>query len=239
VHAPRPARFQVAVRVQLEGSRALEGHAALVEGEATVMLRAPALPRGRYAVLRAFVASTHPFGLVRLRRALAAPPELLVYPAPGALVEGRSAADALDELLGRGTPGQGDLQPCGLRDHREGEGVRGVHWRASARRGRLVVQEWEGGSGEGLEVVLDRRASEEALERALSTLSAMVHLARTNKETLRIHSQGLSATFGEDQRPWGDALRFLACAEALPPSGPPPPATSPGVARLPRAVEHA
>ncbi len=232
-------RFQVAAHVELEGGRRISGTLDVLEGRGTLALRCPPLPRGCYTVARAIVESSHPFGLVRARRVSQTEGELIVYPSPRSSIEGRSAADALDELLGRGDPGAGDLQPASLRDHREGDGVRGIHWRASARRGRLVVQEWEGGSGQGLEVVLDRRCEPDVLEKALATVSAMVALARINKETLRIYSQDLSATFGDGQRPWSEALRFLACAELVPEHGLAPPATSPNVARLPRALAHA
>ena len=235
LQAKRPPRFQIAAQLQLAGGRELRGVVDLLDGNASLSLHAEGLARGGYAIEGACIDSSYPFGILRVQRAFQAPDELIVYPAPEGMLEGRSMAETLDELLGPGDPGVEDLQPSSLRDHREGEGVRGIHWRASARRGRLVVQEWEGGSGQGLEVVLDRRCPADQLEHALATLSAMVHVARTNKETLRIHSQELSATFGEGQRPWPEALRFLAMAEALPEGALAPPSTSPAVARLPRA----
>ncbi len=238
VEAPGAARLQVAARVELAGGRELFGQVEWVRGRATLLLGAPALPRGCYAVERALLESSHPFGLVRMRRPFEAPGELIVYPAPREQLDGRSGVEALDELLGRADPGAGNLQPASLRDHREGDGMRGIHWRASARRARLVMQEWEGGTGQGLEVALDRRCTPDALDEALATISALVSLARTNKETLRVHSQGLSATYGDGHQPWREALRFLASAEALPAGSPPPPSTSPAVVRLPRAPEQ-
>ena len=233
----RAARYQIDLHLELEGARELVGHVALLSREAELAVTAAPLERGCYAVRRAFLESLYPLGMLRVRRSVEAPAELVVYPAPEALVEGRSARETLEDLIGGGDPGAGDLQPAGLRDHREGEGVRGVHWRASARRGRLVVQEWEGGTGNGLELVLDRRCDEDELEESLAAVSALIEVARTNKETLRLSSQGLAETFGEGHRPWSDALRFLAVAEALPSNGPAPPAVSPGVARLPRRAE--
>lgn len=232
LRAPGSARFQIAARLELAGGGRLEGRIDVLEGEAKVELRAASLPRGCHAIERALVESSHPFGILRARRAFVAPAELVVHPAPRALRNARSVAESLGELFGGGELG-GDLQPASLRDHRDGEGLRGVHWRASARRGRLVVQEWEGGRGEGLEVVLDRRSTSEELEDALATISALVELARAHKETLRVHTQGLSATFGAGNRPWRDALRFLAGADALPADAAAPPPASPSVLRLP------
>lgn len=244
VHAPRPVRFDVRVRISLSRGTdrtelgALVGRVDCLDGRATLSLQCPPLARGRYSVQRTLIESIHPFGLVRVTREFTGPRELLVYPRPLERFAGRTLLEVQRELLGHDDPRAGDLQPTSLRDHTERDGARGIHWRASARRGRLVVQEWEGGSGAGLELLLDRRCDPDALEEALSTISSVVHLARTSKETLRLHSQGLSASFGDGQRTWGDALRFLACAEALPPSGPAPPVVSPSVTRLPRTPEH-
>ena len=236
--APRRVRFQLDARLTLEGGAELTGRLDVLDGQAALAVTSPALQRGCYAVTGAWLESSHPLGLVRARRALDAPSELVVYPAPRELEQGRRSAEALDELLGDGLCGAGDLQPSGLRDHQDGDELRAVHWRASARRGALVVQEWEGASGGGLEVLLDRRCAPEALEQALATLSALAHLARTNKETLRVHSQELSTTFGDGHQPWHGLLRFLAAAQPLQPDGPAPPSVSPSVARLPRAVSR-
>lgn len=241
LRADAPARFGVEAVLRLEGGARLAGRVERLEGSATLSLAGEPLPRGCHALREAFASAIHPFGIVRTRRALALRPgaELVVYPAPLEALVGRTAGQALDELLGRTDPGPGDLQPAGLRDHRASDGVRGVHWRASARRGSLVVTEWEGASGCGLEVLLDRRAAPDELERALSAISALVLLARAGKESLSLATQGLRATFGPGQRPWSEALRFLARAQALPADGPAPPAVSPAVLRLPRARVHA
>ena len=239
LHAPRPTRFQVGVRLRLGGGRELTAEAELLDETATVALRGAPLPRGCYPIERARVESAHPFGLFRAQRAFDAPDELIVYPAPCAVPEGRSAVEAFGQLLGCAHPGSGDLQPASLRDHRDGDGVRRVHWRASARRQRLVVQECEGGASEGLEIVLDRRCGADELEESLATISALIEVARTSKETLRIHSQDLSQTYGDGQCAWVEALHFLARAQPLPDHAAAPPPTSPNVARLPRAHRHA
>ena len=235
---PRP-RFQLSVKLRLEGCAAIQGEAECLAGGGQLSLKGPPLRRGCYRIQGASLESPYPFGLLLWKRRLPVAGELLVYPCPRSLIEGRSAADTLDELLERGNSGGEDLQPSGLRDHRDGDDVRLIHWRSSARSGRLVIREWEGGGGQGLEVLLDRRCAPEQLEEALSTLSAMVLLARENKETLALHSQSLSATFGEGHRPWIEALRFLALAQPLDGDGPAPPQVSPAVARLPKAIAHA
>ena len=233
------ARFQVGVELELDGGRRVSAAVPVVDGAAELSLPLPALERGLHAVRRARVVSSYPLGLFSRRRAIEAPHELVVYPAPAGLGEARSGSEALAELLGAGTAGAGDRQPAGLRDHREGDELRAVHWRATARRGALVVKEWEGGGGGGLELVLDRRCAPQVLEEALALVSALVALARTDKEALKVHTQGLQATFGEGHRPWNEALRFLAGAQTVDASGPAPPPVPPSVLRLPLAVGRA
>ncbi|MEM8710903.1 MAG: DUF58 domain-containing protein [Planctomycetota bacterium] len=219
------------------------GGVHVLEGRTRANLALPALRRGVYRVERAESWSTYPFGLLRKRLPLdAAPREVIVYPQARSLTDasgGSTAEEVVRDMLGACVNGEGDMQPSGLRDRREGDSLRSVHWRASARRGKLVVLEWEGGGGEGLEVVLDRRGTAEDLDEALSDLAALVQFACEGKEVLAIRSQGLSAAFGEGHEPFERALYFMASTEALPHDGPAPPSASPTVLRLPRRLNSA
>jgi uncharacterized protein (DUF58 family) len=228
-------RWAVAVEVELEGAGGtLRAALGQVEGEAKIVLPVPPLARGLYRVRAARLASTWPLGLWKARRAIPAPAEVVVYPAPLQLATSRGAGGGVGELYDMLGAAHGFLQPSELREYRPGDELRLVHWKASARRGTLVIKEWEGGTGSGHEVVLDLRAKREELEEGLSAVSALAHAAKDQKEVLTVHSQGLSATFGLSQRPWKELFRFLAAAEPLPAGGPPPPSVSPAVLRLPR-----
>ena len=238
LHSPRGARYHVALELDLvrtqtvpEGSaRTVQASAVVVERETLVLFELPPLERGIYELRRARIASSFPFGMLQAHRAVESAGELVVYPRPkerGEVAQG----EVVDPL--EGLTGSGDLQPAGLRDRRDNDDLRSIHWRASARRGTLVVKEWEGGLGEGHEVLIDRRAEPEALEDAFEAVSALVVYARANKERLTIHSQGLQSTFGPGHRPWHEALRFLAAAEPLAAGDVPPPRVSPSVTRLP------
>lgn len=238
VLAPGRARFQVVVELELAGSERAAGQAEVVEGEARVDVAVPALPRGVYAVRGARASTTYPFGLFERRRPIEAPAELVVYPAPAALADARGGSRTIADALG-GAAGAGGAQPAWLRDHREGDEPRSVHWRATARRGALVVAERESGSGEGIELCIDRRCAPGELEEALSLASAIVAAARADEEPLALHSQDLRATFGPGHRPWREALRFLAAAGVVPADGPPPPPVAPTVIRLPLAPRAA
>ncbi|MEM9380216.1 MAG: DUF58 domain-containing protein [Planctomycetota bacterium] len=236
VLAEERTRFDLEVTLELETGERASGRVPVLRENATIEIEIPALPRGVHRVVSTTLGSTYPLGLLRFRRPVAGPAEIVVHPCPAAIADSasRTAEDLVRELMGSSMHGAGDLQPSGLREHRDGDALRSVHWRASARRGRLVVREWEGGLEQGLEVVPPRRCSEDELEEALSELAAIVVVARESKEVLGLRTQGSSATFGEGHEPWSSALRLLAEARPLPETAPGPPAASPSVLRLPR-----
>jgi len=227
-------RWSVGVEVELEGAETLRASVGEAEGDVKVLVPVPPLARGLYRVRSARLVSTWPLGLWKARRKVPAPAELVVYPTPSKLATSRGPGGGVGELYDMLGAAQGFLQPSELREYRPGDELRLVHWKASARRGTLVIKEWEGGTGSGHEVVIDRRATGEDLEEALSAVSALAQAAMEQKEVLTVHSQGFSATFGGSHRPWRELLRFLAVAQPLPFDGLPPPVVSPAVLRLPR-----
>jgi uncharacterized protein (DUF58 family) len=201
-------------------------------GRATVLGEIAPRQRGVYAVRGAWVESTYPLGMLRMRRPIAAPREIVVHPAPAAIASAGGGAGGIAAAIACAS---GSDQPSGVRDFRAGDEIRSVHWRATARRGRPVVTEWDAGTGDGLEVVLDRRADPVALEEALCLMTSLVLAARESKERLTVHTQGLSRTFGPGHAPWEELLRALAAADRLAPDGPPPPPAATTVLRLPLA----
>ena len=215
----------------------LEGHGRVrlpVGADEEQAVRLPAFPRGVYPIRSARLFSTWPLGLVRVLRTAEPRGDVVVYPAPYARApDAAGGGTGGDELCGAIAVGEGFAQPSGVREYRAGDEIRRVHWKASARRGELVVKEWEDGGGGGLEVLLDRRAGEEEFERALSILTTVALEARDRKEVLKVLSQGFSGSFGPGHGKTNDLLRFLAGAALLPPNGPAPPPVSPGTLRLP------
>lgn len=194
----------------------------------------PALPRGIHRVRRARLMSTWPLGLVRASRALDMPGEIVVYPAPLDLADGRAVGGEAGDA-GVPVSRNGLLQPSGLREFRPGDPLKRVHWRAMARTGHPVVAEWEGGQGDGFEFVLDRRCESTELERSLSVLSTYAQRARDEKIPFTLHTQGLSASFGggRGQRSRHQLWHFLAGAQVLDAGDAAPPPAGPHVPRLP------
>jgi uncharacterized protein (DUF58 family) len=109
--------------------------------------------RGLYVFDGFRVATKFPFGLFRKSRDIDTEGEVLVYPqlVPVARPTPRteSAGDATASRLGR----RGDFY--GLREYREGDDRRDVHWKSSARTGRMLVREYEDELNRKVAVVVD------------------------------------------------------------------------------------
>lgn len=91
------------------------------------------------------VVATDPAGLFEARRILPDMEEFAVFPRVyevGGLTQSgaRPTFSAAERSAAR--PGQGPLY-LGVRDYRSGDDLRHVHWPASARRGALVLKEYE------------------------------------------------------------------------------------------------
>jgi len=97
--------------------------------------------RGLYTLTGYRLATKFPFALFRKSKDVDAPLEIVVYPArvtvprppPRSAVRG----DAIADKLGR----RGEF--FGLRERRVGDDRRDIHWKSSARTGRLLVREYE------------------------------------------------------------------------------------------------
>lgn len=136
-------------------------------GQACADLVRTAGRRGGYRGGALLAVVTDPLGLVRRRYAFTVQLSLIVHPRPGEpLTAHPSWADGeARDLARRGTD---DL--AGLRPWRPGDERRDVHWRSSARRGRLVVVERDQPAGEQWVLAVVGAFRAEADERALSRL---------------------------------------------------------------------
>ncbi|MBA3396042.1 MAG: DUF58 domain-containing protein [Deltaproteobacteria bacterium] len=97
--------------------------------------------RGLYTMSGYRLATKFPFALFRKSRDVDAPLEVLVYPArvtvPRPTPRTTSRGETSANRLGR----RGEF--FGLRERRVGDDRRDIHWRSSARTGRLLVREYE------------------------------------------------------------------------------------------------
>jgi uncharacterized protein (DUF58 family) len=121
--------------------------------------------RGLYTLTGYRLATKFPFALFRKSRDVQSPLEILVYPAkvtvqrppPKASTRGETVADR----LGR----RGEF--FGLREHRTGDDRRDVHWKSSARTGRLLVREYEDELARRVVIGVDNALPEQVREAAV------------------------------------------------------------------------
>src|SRR5436190_22692838 len=191
------------------------------------------VPRGRYAFEDVRLIVEDPFALARAELVAGEPQALVVYPRLVTLdrlfSEGGSHAQEGRRLLLRRPTG---FELHSVRDYEQGESLRKVHWRSTARRGHLMVKELEDAPRDEVAVLLDGDASavvgesfDVQVRAAGSLLHAHAHRGRravlivnaAAAESHRVHS---------DAGDWRAALELLASVE--------PTATTPVTALLGR-----
>lgn len=151
VEAPGGTLAPVLIEERVEAGALERAPRALVlelprGGRAAARASAKCLRRGRVLLPGPRVVTSAPFGLVEHTRALDLPVEALVVPRTyplreGALERAAPPAEAVARKL-TFSPERRDAVR-GLRDLRPGDDVRAVHWPSSARRGALLVKEFE------------------------------------------------------------------------------------------------
>jgi uncharacterized protein (DUF58 family) len=179
-----------------------------------------AVPRGRYVVEGVHATIDDPFGLARAELELDARGSLLVYPRLVALdrlfsESGAHAQDGRRLLLRR--PSGFDLHS--VREYEQGESLRKVHWKTTARRGQLMVKELEDAPRDEIAVILDADASavvgesfEVQVRAAGSILRA--HAAHGRQAVLAVNSAARPvARVASLEGDWLAAMGVLAAAE--------------------------
>ena len=137
--------------------------------------------RGRYQFGPVRLSTRFPFGLFSRTIAVGQSETLVVFPRLGRLTQGWTAR-RLEAIAGadrrRGRPGpEGDFY--GVRQWRSGDGRRLIHWRSSARLGKLVVRQFERPRSRDLAVVLDLWQPEAADAEHLENVELAVSFTAT------------------------------------------------------------
>jgi uncharacterized protein (DUF58 family) len=156
-------------------------------------------------------------GLFLARRRLHVPGRILIWPrtrqVPAQALT--RLASVLESLASDRTRDPEELY--GVRDYRMGDSLAHVHWRSSARRGALVVREFERPRAVAATLVLDldRRQAPERLDAAVRATASLLRLARDRQIDVAVTGweEGLVALRG-----WEPAMDWLA---HVTPSGPP------------------
>ena len=183
--------------------------------------------RGRYQFTGFRIGTKFPFALFHKSKRIGVGGDVIVYPeirpitlpAPLARLNGETATNQ----AGR----RGEF--FGLREYRDGDDRRSIHWPSSARTGHLLVREFEREAQRQATIFVDNGlpepptpAEQEGLERAIKTAASLAATYLKAGYSIRLVARGDSVPFGA-----GDAqLDRVLCALALLPnaslSGPSP-----------------
>jgi uncharacterized protein (DUF58 family) len=175
------------------------------------------VPRGRYAFDAVRLTVEDPFGLARTELVQGEQQALLVYPRLVELdrlfSEGGAHAQEGRRLLLRRPSG---FELHSVREYEQGESLRKVHWRSTARRGQLMVKELEDAPRDEVAVLLDGTGAgfDVAVRAAGSILQA--HVRRGRRCALVVNSAARDVQSVATEHDWHRALELLAAAEPDP-----------------------
>jgi uncharacterized protein (DUF58 family) len=135
------------------------------------------LPRGRYAFADVRAVLDDPFGLERVEQPLPADGTLLVYPRlvelEGVFSQGIEAHQGRRLAMWR--PAGFDLHS--VREYQQGESLRKVHWPTTARRGELMVKDFDDAARDEVAVILDAERGHDVGAAPDSSFEAQVRAA--------------------------------------------------------------
>ena len=171
-----------------------------------------AVPRGRYAFETVRLTIEDPFGLARASLEQGEPQALVVYPRLVRLERlfsegGAHAQDGRRLLLRRPT----GYELHSVREYAEGESLRKVHWRSTARRGRLMVKELEDAPRDEVAILLDgdaRAGAGEGFEVAVRAAGSILqaHFRRGRRCALVVNSASRESQPVTSEGEWRRAL---------------------------------
>ena len=138
--------------------------------------------RGQYQFSGLRLMSRFPFGLLRGTRKISADQTLLVCPRTGELKRKWYQVMEADRVGGQESyqaKGNAEGDYYGLRHWQPGDSQRWIHWRTSARLGKLAVRQFEQQRDRDIAVLLDLYLPPEASTAEEATLEIAVSMAAT------------------------------------------------------------
>lgn len=114
--------------------------------------------RGVYAVKPSVISTSYPIGLVRASAKIDNEETIFVGPPLGKLSPiwlNWANPDEVDEPRSAGQKGILDGMFYAVREYRQGDSRRAIHWRSTAKLGKLAVKQFEKQSDRELNIVLD------------------------------------------------------------------------------------
>lgn len=188
VNAGRLPRFLVEARVELPSGAEAERPPHLVfgqvppQGAAEAVLPVRFRRRGLHAVGAAELWGQDPLGLFPVRQAVPATAQVLVYPRPRPVhidARGNEQLPHWEEApRAAWVPAGGGVEAWGVRPYQPGDPLRHIHWKVTAHRGTLFVQQMVPTLQQGCTLLLDRHPhSHTDAEDGTGTLDELVRVA--------------------------------------------------------------
>ncbi len=179
--------------------------------------------RGRYRFGPLRVVTRYPMGLVSYEKIIDDPAVLIVWPRFGRLVPGGLQLDERGDLgIHRAERRKARMEAdfYGLRDWRSGDSRRWIHWRSTARRGQIVVRQFDESRSQDLAVFVDLwqpagddSAAAERTETAISlAASILVETCRRGGRRLTLHVAGAESF---DHQGWASQALLREMLDAL------------------------
>jgi uncharacterized protein (DUF58 family) len=177
--------------------------------------------RGLYEFSGFLLSTRFPFTFFRKSKQLEHPGEVLVFPAVHAVFPPSGLPHAASERKSYRLDRRGEF--FALREYAAGDDPRDIHWRKSARVGRMVVRQHEDQRGQRIAIFLDNRERREVLspadkdqeERTVSLAASLaVHYIRQGF-TVALVSRTVSVRPGEGQAHLTRILRALALVQFI------------------------
>lgn len=136
------------------------------------------LKRGRYTIGPLEISVWDPLGMFKLRKKIGDTSELIVYPKPVRIRLTGLARGIAEASLSTGSDtksSRGNF--AGVRDYRKGDELRRIHWRTTARTGKLAVVEYEDSSEESIQIAVDLSKGSDFGKGLISSLDTAVGAA--------------------------------------------------------------
>ena len=135
--------------------------------------------RGLYRFAGFKVSTRFPFTFFRKSRTVRCPDDVVVLPAIHSVIPPGGHATSMSEQHSSRLDRQGEF--FALREYQEGDDPRDIHWRKSAKQGRMMVRQLEDLKGQRIAVFLDNLQHREVLspsdmdqqERAVSLAASL------------------------------------------------------------------
>jgi len=190
-----------------------------VHGSAEVSYSFRPRRRGRFQSEGVNLYAADTLGIAWKRRTFGTEDQaLLVLPRPEAVpIDLRRVAGwGMSDAESGASEGSG-IEPRGIRDYAPGDSLRHIHWRTSARLGRLQVKQFETGQLAEAVLVLDTRSQilvgmDPVLEQAIRNVAYVAQELIRTGTSVRLIGQGIS---GPGSEPGRGMRHYLTILETL------------------------